>query len=63
MPNHQAATPHTMMATMAAISAVSAWWESPPKFTMEKTVWATAVETSDTSRRPKKLKIAAIMMA
>ena len=63
MPNHQAAAPHTMMAIMAAVSAMSACWELPPKSTMLKMVCATADVTSETSSRPRKLQTAAMRMA
>ncbi len=63
MPNHHAVAPHTMMATMAAMSAMSAARLSPPKSTIEKMVAATAVDTSDTSKSPRKLQTAAMMMA
>ena len=38
MPKYQAATPQTMMATMAAASATRAAWLSPPKSTILKMV-------------------------
>ena len=63
MPKAQATTPHTMMATMAAASATSAAWLSPPKSTMPKIVLATAVLTAVISTRPMKLHTAAMTMA
>ena len=62
-PNAHAATPHTMIATIAAMSAMMAAWLSPPKSTMWKMVLATPEDTSVITRRPKKLQIAAMMMA
>ena len=63
MPKAQAATPQTMMATMAAARATSAAWLSPPKSTIPKMVLATAVLTDVMSTSPIKLHTAAITMA
>ena len=63
MPKYHAATPHTMMATMAAASAMSAAWLSPPKSTILKMVSATADDTAVMAARPTKLQTAAIAMA
>ena len=63
MPKNHATVPHTMMATMAAMSAMSDCCASPPKSTMLNMVWATAAVTSDTRSRPKKLQTAAMRMA
>ena len=63
MPKAQAATPHTMMATMAAARATRAAWLSPPKSTMPKIVPATAVEMAVMPTKPTKLQMAAIAMA
>ncbi len=52
MPKYHAATPHTMMATMAAASAMSAAWLSPPKSTILKMVSATADDTAVMAARP-----------
>ena len=63
MPKYHAATPHTMMATMAAANATSAAWLSPPKSTILNMVSATADDTIVMPARPTKLQIAAIAMA
>ena len=63
MPKYQATTPQTMMATIAAASATSAAWLSPPKSTMPKIVLATAVLTAVMTTKPMKLQTAAMMMA
>ena len=63
MPKSQATLPHTMMATMAAMSVTSALCASPPKSTMPKMVCATAGEIADMTSKPTKLQIAAMMMA
>ena len=52
-----------MMATMAAASAMSAAWLSPPKSTILKMVSATADDTAVMAARPTKLQTAAIAMA
>ena len=63
MPKYQATVPHTMMATIAAMSAMSACWESPPKSTMLKMVCATAAVNRDSTSKPRKLQTAAMTMA
>ena len=63
MPKYHAATPHTMMATMAAASATSAAWLSPPKSTILKMVSATAEEIIVMPAKPTKLHTAAMAMA
>ena len=63
MPKSQAPTPHATMPTVAAASAMSAAWESPPKSTIPEMVSATAVEMNDMATRPTKLQMTLIMMA
>ena len=63
MPKAHAATPHTTMATMAALSATRAAWLSPPKSTMPEMVSATAVETATDPARPRKLQATLRAMA
>ena len=63
MPKYQATVPHTMMATMAAMRAMSDCWESPPKSTILNMVCATAAVNRETTSSPRKLQTAAMTMA
>ena len=63
MPKIQAPTPHATMPTVAAASAMSAAWVSPPKSTMPLMVSATAVETNVIATRPMKLQTTLMAMA
>ena len=63
MPSAHAATPQTMMATIAAAKATRAAWLSPPKSTILKMVDATAVDTAVIPKRPTRLQPAAMTMA
>ena len=60
MPKYQATVPHTMMATMAAMRAMSDCWESPPKSTILNMVGATAAVNRETTSSPRKLQTAAM---
>ena len=63
MPKYHAATPQTIMATIAAASATSAAWLLPPKSTILKMVMATAEEIIVMAAKPMKLHTAAIAIA
>ena len=63
IPSAHAATPHTMIATIAAARATSAASLLPPKSTMPKMVPATAVLIAVMPTKPIKLQTAAIIMA